>query len=598
MDLQRAALKQHQQRDHALHAKRQQGAIAELIKLASCSATTDEFPAVIPAESDRAEEFAAPRGALRTIDAPIAAEAAAAGNAAVIVIADVGETAGIRERAARLSWPRFLTRGAWPLAGILLLQAGLSLRLMWSNTAFNDEALYLWSGHWEIAHLLYGIKIPPFQTYFSGSPVIYPVIGAVADSYGGLAAARLLSLAFMLGATTLCYLTGRRLFGHKAGIIAAALFAVLGPVQFLGAFATYDAMALFLLAAATCLVVVARGWWSEPALIAAALILALADATKYATTLWDPIVLVAVGLAAGSGNWHRDTFRALRFLVYLAAPLALALHLGGQDYLHGLLFTTLSRAPGQVPALTILRESALWVGLVVLIAMRSVVVAFDRRERLLCAAFVLAGFLAPLEQARIHTGASIEKHVAFGAWFAAVAAGYVLRKAVVASKYARWRIVGATVAALLLFGFVAANNFYAAWPNTQQAATVMARAIRATPGPILAEQKSAFDYDLRLSPYEAYGPNGFYWWDAALGHEFTGTAAYVQAIHAHFFAVVEVDGSFSINHFRDGVIMNAIRDTPGYKLVASIPWEARVAWKSTAGRGTFKIWRYEGNGRS
>ena len=58
----------------------------------------------------------------------------------------------------------------WLLA-VLVIQAALSVRLVWANTAFNDEALYLWSGRWEIAHLVHGTTIPQFQRYFSGAPV-------------------------------------------------------------------------------------------------------------------------------------------------------------------------------------------------------------------------------------------------------------------------------------------------------------------------------------------------------------------------------------------------------------------------------------------
>lgn len=147
-----------------------------------------------------------------------------------------------------------LTAPPWLLLAVLLVQGVLSLRLVWSNTAFNDEGLYLWAGHWEIAHLLHGTKIPQFQTFFSGAPVIYPVLGAIADTYGGLAGARLLSVAFMLAATVLLYATTTRLFGRKAGAVAAAVFAFLGPVQFLGAFATFDAMAISCSRSR-------RGWW-------------------------------------------------------------------------------------------------------------------------------------------------------------------------------------------------------------------------------------------------------------------------------------------------------------------------------------------------
>ena len=133
---------------------------------------------------------------------------------------------------------------------MLAVQAVLSLRLIWSNTAFQDEALYLRAGHLEWARWLHHAPIPNFPAYFSGAPVIYPPLGALADSIGGLTAARILSLCFMLGVTSLLWATTVRLYGQRAALLAAALFATLAGTQFLGAFATFDAMALFLLSLA------------------------------------------------------------------------------------------------------------------------------------------------------------------------------------------------------------------------------------------------------------------------------------------------------------------------------------------------------------
>ena len=174
-----------------------------------------------------------------TSPAPLTAEATAGTHAAPRP-----------RRAARLRAP-----GNWPLLAVLAVQAALSLRLVGANTAFQDEALYLWAGHLEWARLLHGTPVPPFPSYFSGAPVIYPPLAALADSAGGLAAARILSLLLMLGATTLLWAAARLLSGRRAAFFAAALFAVLGPTLHLGSFATYDAMSLFLLALASWLVI-------------------------------------------------------------------------------------------------------------------------------------------------------------------------------------------------------------------------------------------------------------------------------------------------------------------------------------------------------
>ena len=107
----------------------------------------------------------------------------------------------------RSGWFAQPSAARWPLLTVLAVQAVLSLRLTWSNTAFQDEALYLRAGHLEWARWLHQAPIPNFPAYFSGAPVIYPPLGALADSVGGLAAARILSLCFMLGVTSLLWAT-------------------------------------------------------------------------------------------------------------------------------------------------------------------------------------------------------------------------------------------------------------------------------------------------------------------------------------------------------------------------------------------------------
>ena len=187
----------------------------------------------------------------------------------------------------------------WPLLVVLATQSILTLRLVRSDTAFQDEALYLWAGHLEWANVLHGTPLPQFPAFFSGAPVIYPPLGALADSIGGLTGARILSLVFMLGATVVLWATASRLFGRRAAFFAAALFAVLGPTLHLGSFATYDAMSLFLMALAAWLVVRAgdrrdaTGW-----MVAAGAALALANATSYSSALFDPVVILLALLTA------------------------------------------------------------------------------------------------------------------------------------------------------------------------------------------------------------------------------------------------------------------------------------------------------------
>src|SRR6266542_3187873 len=279
---------------------------------------------------------------------------------------------------------RDLWQAPW-LPLILLGQALLSLRLIWSNTAFQDEALYLWAGHRVWSHWLYGAPLPGFSGYFSGAPAVYPPLGALADTYGGLAGARLLSLAFMLLATLLLYLAAYRIFGRPSALFAVCLFAGLGATQFLGALATYDAMAIALLALATCL-----------------------------------------GLrAADLRPRHRTVL-----LLTTVAILAVAVRIGGHPYWHGIMSTTLARSSGDIAPVGVLYVSATWAGGVMVLALIGTAVVFviSPTWEMRCLSFILAGaaFLAPAEQARIHTITSLFKHIGFGAWFGCIVAGLAL----------------------------------------------------------------------------------------------------------------------------------------------------------------------------
>ena len=142
-----------------------------------------------------------------------------------------------------------------PLTAICAVQAALSLSLVWSNTAFADEAQYLGSGQLEWAHWLHGAYVPPYLlSSFSGSPVIYPPVGALANSIGGLAGARICHCYSCLARQS-CFISRRRDCSDRtAAVIAAALWALSEPAIRL-AFATFDPLSVLLTALSAWLIV-------------------------------------------------------------------------------------------------------------------------------------------------------------------------------------------------------------------------------------------------------------------------------------------------------------------------------------------------------
>ena len=488
----------------------------------------------------------------------------------------------------------------WPLLAVLTVQAVLSLRLVWTNTAFQDEALYLWAGHQEWGHWLHGSDISMFRFswYFSGAPIVYPPLGALADHIGGLAAARLLSLVFMLGATVLLHGMTRRLFDRRAAFFAAALFAGTAATEFVGAFATYDAPAIFLLALATWLGVRVSGSGllvRLPVLGCASMTLALADATKYMTTLFDPVVIAVVVLAT---IWARGRMAgavtAAVMTVVTCALIATGLAAGGSPYLHAIRVNTLKPQRGTIPIPGVLFASARPVGIVALLAIIGVaaIICNYRGWAPKALGVVLAGavFLTPVSQARIHLITSLFKHVGFGAWFTCAVAGYAiaaLARAVPPVKAASaFRVGLAAVAASGVVAAALAGNHFREWPASSSFIAAVRPVIAHTVGPIAASED-----DIRVIYYYLPGeaashqivsPTFFSFVNPETGVRRTGAAAYAEAIRQHWFGVIALP--FWGEQSTDNAIQAAVERYGGYRLVNVIPY-------TIGGRhSAFRIW--------
>ncbi len=468
-----------------------------------------------------------------------------------------------------------LTTGPWPLLCILIVQTLLSMRLVWSNTAFQDEGLYIWAGQLEWAHWLHGGSVPDFAAYFSGAPVVYPPLAAVANSIGGLAAARIMSLGFMLTATALLYAVTKRLFGRGPAIAGSATFATLGSVQFLGAFATFDALTIMLLALSSWLAVRSGGRRGELWLVGCAVVMVLADAAKYAGLLWDPVVIALAVLGTG-GAWRTAAYRGIRLAVYTAALIIPMLFLvAGHSYLEGITSTTLSRPSSTASVARVLYTSGLWIGGATLLAIiGAAALTSRRRKRLTALAWVLvaAAFLAPLEQARIHTSFSLFKHVGYGAWFASIVAGYGL--AAIARFFSSEREKNSNslsvmlVVMLGLFGIALSGASFAAWPNSSRMISDMAPVIQRTGCPCLVAESDVVRYYLTKQTAHDTLTTVFVMHYHDDGRELSGVPAFRAAIRDHYFRFVEIDASELPAVYAP--IVQAL-STSHYRLMFSIP---------------------------
>lgn len=498
-------------------------------------------------------------------------------------------------------------RACWPLLPILVVQAYFAWRLLETNTAFIDEATYMWSGRLEADHMLYGLKIPQFQTFFSGAPVIYPVLAAVASKIGGLTGARLLSLLFMLLATTAVFQTGRRLHGMLTGFFAAGLFAALGPTLHLSSYATYDAMALCLLAWSTYFVICFAFGDGRNSMIYAAFFMVLADCTKYACLLWNPIILLlAASAGPGYAAWKCSrSWNLQRFGMVSGTLLALAVIIGRQSYFAGFDHTTLQRKASDSSPSAIASHLEHWIGpLFALSVLGMLAVLWQlRRNRLTkaeavtMALLLLGGVLAPANQLRIHTLLSLEKHADIGATFAVIPAGYLLARIAGVlggaarkpekARSVRYVLASVVVAAVALVplnmdGDRVGEQLHNTWPSSTQLIAALKPLVHKGDDDYLVENYDVAAYYLpSIDSSQWHDTVSATWTDPTTHATSTGIPAFKAAILAHHYKVIVLD--YSQSPATDRAITGTIAQA-GYRKLT------KIATTSGTGTGSYTIW--------
>lgn len=493
--------------------------------------------------------------------------------------------AGAPARTARL---RLVLVDRLPLVLILLMQAFLAYRL--SNTAFEDEALYVYAGHRELAFLQHGTPTyDTYASYFSGAPFLYPVLAAVIDTGLGLEGVRAFSLLAMVGATVCVWMTARRLYDKQAAVVGAALFAVAAPTLFLSRLATFDAPALFLLALALWIVVrTAEG--PVALVLLAAPPLVLAAGVKYASVLYVPTVLVVAVLAVPAAAavrgrpWLRGAIRGPLLAVAVAGLIAAWLNAAGPVLRAGLSQTTVNRTAGTEPLANILRLSAVWGGWVFVLAVVGVVHTARHRTpqawrpapTLLAAALTGTALLATVYQAHLGTSVSLHKHVGFGLVFAAPVAGAGLAGLARLDRLrtAAGAIPGLAIGVCALLAFYAdhaVGPMYGGWPNSSRMVAAVRPLVQEGHQHYLVEENEVPRYYLRsqTQPYEWLTTYFFQYTDRS-GQSLTGLPAYRAAIDDRYFDLVVLD--FGPTAQLDAQLTTALKGSGGrYHLVEKVP---------------------------
>lgn len=477
-------------------------------------------------------------------------------------------------------------RVAWLLLSLILVtQCAISLWLMHTNGMFEDEGTYAYDGHQLWQSWFDGVpNTVDYSRILSGVPAFYPVIAAGLDSLGKLLAIRLFSCAMMLSATVSLFFFTRRLYSTRSALIAAGLFALLQPTTYMGAFGTYDAMALALLAvAAVCALKAAYSRWAWLLVLGTIVFCLLADAAKYASLLWNPpIFAVLLFAAAPQVGWRRAVTRTLIAAVGLGALIAAGLYIGGADLRAGIAFTTTQRAAGTTPASQIYSDTMLRLGIVLVAALIGLAFAafsptsggkYRVPGTLLAGSLLIAGLLAPINQARIDTLVAFPKHLGFGAWFTAALAGFGIAAffAQARSRKVANSVTALAVAASGAYGTQQAHMLFQTWGNAVPAVDAMRPYIAKGKARYLAEDSPVEQYYLRnvTNQNQWYNTWGFSFQDPHTHVTLSGTPAYVDAIKHEYFKVVELLGVGS--EPADQAMAAQLAKTKDYVLVAKLP---------------------------
>ncbi|HEX9037570.1 MAG TPA: glycosyltransferase family 39 protein [Ktedonobacterales bacterium] len=483
-------------------------------------------------------------------------------------------------------WFTFLITKPLPL--ILLLQAATSLALL-HNTAFEDEALYVHAGTQILRSLTGGPRTPSDYTFFfSGYPYFFPLLAGVLNQFGGLQTVRLFSLACMLVTTACVYFVSRRLYTPASAYAAACLFACAGPTLYLSLFATFDALAVMLVALATAMAALASETQTPGGMTAAAGVAALlvfAVAAKYAALLFVPFVIAfMLARAIEHLGWRRALLLlgvTLGTLVAFVAVLAFTLP---PDVLHALRFTTTNRTAILRSPISSLLSIILSLGGYIW-AMSLIGLIFSpKRLRLVTIVLFVASLAAPAYHLYSGETVSLHKHIDFGLFFAAPMAGYMVTELVtgfVPRIQTRIAVIVILLGMVFISGAQNAMTWYHIWPDATQLVSSMRAQIRAKPGRYLCLDSLVVEYYLDgMARDQQYTGRYVFAYTTKRGHNLTGLDAYKAAIGDGYFTVIELRASGGLS----GELVPVIAAQPQYHLVAKIPYFL------AHGSGYYVIW--------
>lgn len=484
-----------------------------------------------------------------------------------------------------------ITLSRWSLPLILLFQT-LVCWTQLQNTAFQDEALYIYAGRQILQHWFGGLPLyDNYSYYFSGYPYVFPIIGGALDMIGGLELVRFFSMLCMLTVTTCGYYVAKKLFNQKSAIFAAIFFVCQGPVLFLSRLATYDPLCLCLLALGTALAVNAASARKPWRALGLGPLLVLAFGAKYAALLFIPSVLAILALCAWlkwkSGMVELVALATLSLAVVGTLAAIIVIHVD-PSMLHAIGATTTNRVIiDKQPRMTLVIHIIQMVGLSYAVGLSGLV--FARKQQLLIV-FLFLGSALLIPGYHIYKAEliSLDKHLGFSMFFVMPVAGYALaslanyRPILSSGRY--WLATMTICLMLFLIGVGEARYMYLNWPSTTNLIYALNTQVRPANGRYLVEQYEVSRYYLKNDTYTwQWTGLDFFEYTDKQGHQYIGDEAYVKAIDAGYFDIIQLNYGYDMQTAL--LISRTIAQSKKYTLIDVIPYQ------DAYGGGHFWIWR-------
>jgi hypothetical protein len=293
-------------------------------------------------------------------------------------------------------------------------------------------------------------------------------------------------------------------------------------------------------------------------------------------------------------GWRRALVRLSLTLVSFVLSLGIAYSTLNREALKGVISTTTNRAVSlKSPRIPLLIHVLHMGGAFYLISFLGLLLILRLQWRSRVLALILFGssWLPPVYHVYKQEPVSLDKHIAYGLFFAAPLAGYALawvsgyERQLPPSFYRGYWLAGVgVVMAVFALGLNQSRSLFDAWANTSGLTYGLDTQLRDGAGRLMVEDIEVARYDaMNITQPWQWGSLYYPYYVDHAGQQLYGDPALAQAVKDRYYNWVEL--SFNYIPGEAYFLAGQMAATKNYDLIAVIPFE------NSYGEGHFYLWR-------